>query len=50
MIPYTNDYLLDKQVKIFQPIDGYRASTDAVFLSSLLDENKVKKGNKNVLE
>ena len=46
MIPYTNDYLLDKQVKIFQPIDGYRASTDAVFLSSLLDENKVKKGNK----
>jgi tRNA1(Val) A37 N6-methylase TrmN6 len=40
---YTNDYLLDKKVKIFQPIDGYRASTDAVFLSSLLDSKKVKK-------
>lgn len=42
---YTNDYLLDKKVKIFQPIDGYRASTDAVFLSSLLDSKKVKKGD-----
>ena len=42
---YTNDYLLDKKVKIFQPIDGYRASTDAVFLSSLLDSEKVKKGD-----
>jgi tRNA1(Val) A37 N6-methylase TrmN6 len=40
---YTNDYLLDKKVKIFQPVDGYRASTDAVFLSSLLDSKKVKK-------
>lgn len=40
---YTNDYLLDKKVKIFQPIDGYRASTDAVFLSSLLDSKTVKK-------
>ena len=46
MVPYTNDSLLDKQVKIFQPVDGYRASTDAVFLSSLLDINKVKKLNK----
>jgi tRNA1(Val) A37 N6-methylase TrmN6 len=46
MVLYTNDYLLDKQVKIFQPVDGYRASTDAVFLSSLLDINKVKKLNK----
>ncbi len=46
MIPYTNDYLLDKKIKIFQPIDGYRASTDAVFLSSLLDEKKVKDGAK----
>ncbi|MCM1323441.1 MAG: methyltransferase domain-containing protein [Acetobacter sp.] len=45
MHPYTNDYLLDKKVKIFQPIDGYRASTDAVFLSSLLDETKVKSGD-----
>lgn len=45
MRPYTNDYLLDKKVKIFQPTDGYRASTDAVFLSSLLDEKKVKSGD-----
>lgn len=33
---YSQDYLLDKKVKIFQPLDGYRASTDAVFLSALL--------------
>lgn len=34
MLPeYTNDYLLDKQVKILQPVDGYRASTDAVLLA-----------------
>ena len=46
MQPYTNDYLLDKKVKIFQPQDGYRASTDAVFLSSLLDEKKVKQNAK----
>jgi len=45
MHPYTNDYLLNKKIKIFQPIDGYRASTDAVFLSSLLDETKVKSGD-----
>ena len=32
---YTQDYLLDKKVKIFQPIDGYRASTDAVLLSAM---------------
>lgn len=31
---YTNDYLLDKKIKIFQPTDGYRASSDAVILSS----------------
>ena len=43
MIDYTNDYLLNKKVKIFQPTNGYRASTDAVFLSSLLDEKKIKK-------
>lgn len=29
MAEYTNDYLLNRQVKIFQPVDGYRASTDA---------------------
>ena len=44
MIEYTSDYLLDKKVKVFQPVNGYRASTDAVFLSSLLDEKKVKEG------
>ncbi len=42
MLSYTNDYLLDKKVKIFQPVDGYRASTDAVFLSSLLDDKNIK--------
>lgn len=36
MIEYTQDYLLDKQIKVFQPIDGYRASSDAVILSSLI--------------
>lgn len=41
MVSYTNDYLLNKKIKIFQPEDGYRASTDAVFLSSMIDENKV---------
>ena len=46
MLEYSNDYLLDKKIKIFQPIDGYRASTDAVFLSSLLDEKIIKKENK----
>ena len=49
MQPYTNDYLLDKKVKIFQPQDGYRASTDAVFLSSLLDE-KIVKQNAKILD
>ncbi|MCQ2735511.1 MAG: methyltransferase domain-containing protein [Alphaproteobacteria bacterium] len=37
---YTNDYLLDKKVKIFQPINGYRASTDAVLLAAAVDESK----------
>ena len=41
---YTADYLLDKQVRIFQPIDGYRASSDAVLLSAMVDE--VKHGTK----
>lgn len=41
---YTNDYLLDKRVKIFQPINGYRASTDAVLVSSLL--NNIQKKDK----
>ena len=42
MIDYTNDYLLDKKVKIFQPVNGYRASTDAVLLSSLV---QIKNGD-----
>ena len=46
MIPYTSDYLLNKKIKIFQPENGYRASTDAVFLSSLIDETIVKNGAK----
>ncbi|MBQ9034670.1 MAG: methyltransferase domain-containing protein [Alphaproteobacteria bacterium] len=36
---YTNDYLLDKQVKIFQPLNGYRASTDAVLLAAAVADN-----------
>jgi len=39
---YTNDYLLDKQIKIFQPEDGYRTSSDAVLLSSLV---RIKNGD-----
>lgn len=42
MDDYTHDYLLDKRVKIFQPLNGYRASTDAVILSSMI--SKIKKG------
>ena len=45
MLSYTNDYLLNKKIKIFQPVDGYRASTDAVFLSSLIDSEIIKKGD-----
>ncbi len=47
MCDYSQDYLLDKRVHIFQPLDGYRASTDAVLLSALVD--KVKKGD-NILD
>ncbi len=36
MPDYSEDYLLDKKVRIFQPDDGYRASVDAVFLSALV--------------
>lgn len=43
MCDYSRDYLLDKRVHIFQPLDGYRASTDAVLLSSLI--GSVKKGD-----
>ena len=44
MTEYTNDYLLNLKVKIFQPVDGYRASTDAVLLSSL--PHNIKNGDK----
>ncbi|MBR1604724.1 MAG: methyltransferase [Alphaproteobacteria bacterium] len=44
MLSYTQDYLLDKKVIIFQPTDGYRASTDAVVVSSLV--HSVKKNDK----
>lgn len=38
---YTEDYLLNKKIKIFQPTEGYRAAIDAVFLSSLIREEVV---------
>lgn len=41
---YTEDYLLNRRVKIFQPVDGYRASADAVMLSAMVAE--VGKGDK----
>lgn len=47
MDDYSEDYLLDKRVRIFQPLNGYRASTDAVLLSSLI--TKVKK-NDHILD
>lgn len=33
---YTTDYLLNKKITLLQPVDGYRASIDAVLLSSLV--------------
>lgn len=48
MLPeYTTDYLLDKKVKIFQPKNGYRASTDAVLLSAVV---KCKKEKSRILD
>lgn len=44
---YTKNYLLDKKITIFQPVDGYRASTDAIILSSVI--KKIKKGE-NILD
>lgn len=40
MDDYTQDYLLDKRVVIFQPVDGYRASTDAVMLAAMVETVK----------
>ena len=39
---YSSDYLLDKKVKIFQPLDGYRASSDAVMLAAKISGNLEK--------
>lgn len=36
---YTADYLLDKKIRIYQPTDGYRASSDAVLLSAMPNGN-----------
>lgn len=38
MTDYSTDYLLNKKVRILQPIDGYRASTDAVFLAAFVTQ------------
>ncbi len=38
------DYLLNRRIEFYQPTNGYRASTDAVFLAALVDG--VKKGEK----
>lgn len=46
---HTEDYLLNKKVKIFQPKDGYRAAIDAVFVASLIDE-KIIKPNSTILD
>lgn len=37
MADYSEDYLLNKKIKIFQPSDGYRASIDAVFLAAAVE-------------
>ena len=47
MKKYSKDFLLGEKVKIYQPIDGYRASSDAVFLSSLI--GYLKEGD-NILD
>lgn len=38
---FTNDYLLNKKVRILQLVDGYRASSDAVLLASLIENIKL---------
>lgn len=43
MQDYSQDYLLNKQVTIFQPLNGYRASTDAVFLAAAVSH--IKRGD-----
>ena len=38
MADYSEDYLLNKKIKIFQPIDGYRAAIDAVLASAAVTD------------
>lgn len=40
MKDYSEDHLLDRKVKIFQPDDGYHASSDAVLLASAVVDVK----------
>ena len=40
---YCSDYLLDKKVKIYQPQNGYKASSDAVWLAAAV--TNVAKGD-----
>ena len=37
MAEYRKDYLLDKKVKMYQKEDGYKTSSDAVLIASLVD-------------
>jgi len=37
MAEYHQDYLLDKKVKMYQKKDGYKTSSDAVLIASLID-------------
>ena len=46
-MPYTNDYLLDKKIKIYQPVGGYKTSSDAVWIAAAV--NNVKEGD-NILD
>lgn len=47
MQKFTHDFLLNEKIKIYQPKEGYRASSDSVFLASLV--GKLKEGE-NVLD
>lgn len=47
MNEYSEDYLLNKRIRILQPLNGYRASTDAVFLASIIENVKP---NDNILD
>lgn len=38
MADYSEDYLLNKKIKIFQPIDGYRAAIDAVLAAAAVTD------------